>query len=229
MLNTNHPHDERLSALAAHDPDETDPAVAAHVASCDRCASVVSELGALRMALSELPDLAPSRPLQLIPAVERGRADDRASGWARRFFAPLLAGGAAIALVGAVGTASPALDGATGGADSAASVAATRENFAAEPGASAAGAPAAEGALDEFGGRALGSDEESPESNSAEPRAAVGQGTQGDGSGAVTDSTSQLQASAPGERSPWPMVLFTGVAVMIGALLMRWVLVPRAG
>ncbi len=31
------------------------------------------------------------------------------------------------------------------------------------------------------------------------------------------------------ERSPWPMVLFTGVALMIGALLLRWILVPRAG
>jgi hypothetical protein len=31
------------------------------------------------------------------------------------------------------------------------------------------------------------------------------------------------------ERSPWPMVLFAGVAVMIGALLLRWILVPRAG
>lgn len=222
MLNTNHPDDERLSALAAHDPDETDSALAAHVASCDRCDSVVSELGALRMALSELPDLTPSRPLRLIPAVERDRADDRAGGWARRFFAPLLAGGAAIALVGAVGTASPALDGATGGADSAASVAATRENYAAALGASAAGTPAVEVAPDELGGRASASDDALAESDGAEPRAA-------DGSAADGDSTSQLQASAPGERSPWPMVLFTGVAVMIAALLMRWVLVPRAG
>jgi hypothetical protein len=33
----------------------------------------------------------------------------------------------------------------------------------------------------------------------------------------------------PAERSPWPMVLFTGVALMIGAALLRWIVVPRAG
>ncbi len=31
------------------------------------------------------------------------------------------------------------------------------------------------------------------------------------------------------ERSPWPMVLFAGIALMIGAALLRWILVPRAG
>jgi hypothetical protein len=31
------------------------------------------------------------------------------------------------------------------------------------------------------------------------------------------------------ERSPWPMVLFAGVALMIAALVLRWILVPRAG
>jgi hypothetical protein len=33
----------------------------------------------------------------------------------------------------------------------------------------------------------------------------------------------------PAERSPWPMVLFTGVALMLGAALLRWIVVPRAG
>ena len=37
-----------------------------------------------------------------------------------------------------------------------------------------------------------------------------------------------LTASTTPERSPWPMVLFAGVALVIGALLMRWILVPRA-
>jgi len=30
------------------------------------------------------------------------------------------------------------------------------------------------------------------------------------------------------ERSPWPMVLFTGVALMVVAVLLRWILAPRA-
>jgi hypothetical protein len=33
---------------------------------------------------------------------------------------------------------------------------------------------------------------------------------------------------APADRSPWPMVLFAGVALMIAALLTRWILAPRA-
>ena len=31
------------------------------------------------------------------------------------------------------------------------------------------------------------------------------------------------------ERSIWPMVLFAGIALMIGVALLRWILVPRAG
>jgi hypothetical protein len=30
------------------------------------------------------------------------------------------------------------------------------------------------------------------------------------------------------ERSPWPMVLFAGVALIVAALLLRWILQPRA-
>jgi hypothetical protein len=38
-----------------------------------------------------------------------------------------------------------------------------------------------------------------------------------------------FERDLPAERSPWPMVLFTGVALMVGAALLRWILVPRAG
>jgi hypothetical protein len=31
------------------------------------------------------------------------------------------------------------------------------------------------------------------------------------------------------ERSIWPMLLFAGIAVIVGGVLLRWVLVPRAG
>jgi hypothetical protein len=31
------------------------------------------------------------------------------------------------------------------------------------------------------------------------------------------------------ERSIWPMLLFAGVAIMIAAALLRWILAPRAG
>jgi hypothetical protein len=44
------------------------------------------------------------------------------------------------------------------------------------------------------------------------------------------DDGADSQVSAVGaERSPWPMVLFTGVALMIAAALLRWILAPRAG
>jgi hypothetical protein len=52
-----------------------------------------------------------------------------------------------------------------------------------------------------------------------------GDRTAGAGDGEQQDLAREL----PAERSPWPMLLFTGVAVMIVAGLLRWVLVPRAG
>ena len=70
-----HPDDERLAALAGGDPEvASDAALRAHVDSCDRCTDVVRELGSLRTALAELPDLVPSRPLQLLPPVAEPRA-----------------------------------------------------------------------------------------------------------------------------------------------------------
>ncbi len=106
MLIPNHPDDERLSALASRDADATaDAGMTAHVASCIRCTELVDELGALRLSLADLPDLKPSRPLQLVPLVEADHAVDRLGGWARRFFAPVLVSGAALVLVGVVGTA----------------------------------------------------------------------------------------------------------------------------
>ena len=112
MLIPNHPNDERLSALASRETDATaDATLTAHVSSCSRCTDLVNELGALRAALADLPDVAPSRPLRLLPPVEAAPAGaaDRLGGWARRFFAPVLASGAALALVGLIGTAAPAL------------------------------------------------------------------------------------------------------------------------
>ena len=112
MLIPNHPDDERLSALASRDTDAiADAGLTTHVASCIRCTELVDELGALRLALADLPDLQPSRPLQLVPPVEADHAVDRLGGWARRFFAPVLVSGAALVLVGVIGTASPAFSG----------------------------------------------------------------------------------------------------------------------
>ena len=233
MLSTNHPDDERLSALAAHDDDATaDADLVAHVDGCARCADLVAELGVLRASLAGLPDVAPSRPLRLLPSVEPERpgAGDRLGGWVRRFFAPAMTAGVALAMVGLVGTAAPALQGMAGGQDAAFEqvvpdeqqpdagagdgAEAGREQPASEPAAgeqrvlSGSDTPAAyEEGTDDFD--AFGS----PDPLTAEP----------------PDGGATEPASLPAERSPWPMVLFTGVALVIGAALLRWILVPRAG
>ena len=254
MLIPNHPNDERLSALASRETDATaDATLTAHVSSCRRCTDLITELGALRAALADLPDLAPSRPLQLLPPVEAAPAGtaDRLGGWARRFFAPVLASGAALALVGTIGTAAPALS------PMAQSGAAPSEPAAAlqMPGAdSAASAPAAGGAPEAassiapdesaasgapaFGAVASSSGESRDAENLATPtmtdsgvQAAEEEPEPSDDASTFgfEDANEASRETLTVERSPWPMVLFTGVALMIGALLLRWILVPRAG
>jgi hypothetical protein len=224
MLIPNHPHDERLSALASGDPDAVaDSALSEHVASCIRCTDTVAELGALRTALSEMPDLRPHRPLQLLPPVTEGPARaDRVGGWARRFFAPMLTAGAALAMVGLVGTAGPLFGGmATSGAAPTMGPAelgqpdsdATRDNA----GETDTYLRSAEAAAAASGGEAAGESEEDP--FVSEMQAAN-----------LDDGSSDTESLAfAEERSVWPMLLFAGVAIMIAAALLRWVLAPRAG
>ena len=217
MLNTNHPDDERLAALSSRDDDATgDAFLTSHLASCGRCAEVVSELATLRSSLAELPDLEPSRPLRLLPPVADAQATDGLAAWVRRLFAPVVTAGAALALVGVVGTALPQLDGmaASGGADSL--EAATGE-----------GSPEADGFT-----------YEAASSDAAAPAAGAGAASASSDDG-VLDETAQTReaeaeaeqqaAELPAERSPWPMVLFTGVALVVAAGVLRWIVVPRAG
>lgn len=204
MMHANHPDDERLAALAGHDSEaDADRELAAHVAGCARCADLVEELGVLRASLAELPDIAPSRPLRILPAIDAEQgAGDRLGGWIRRFFTPLVTAGAALALVGVVGTAAPALEGMASGY--AAQPAMEMQRDAATGGGDSGEAP---GTLSE----SAGPDEDGRQSFAAD-------GNQDD---ALT--------TLPAERSPWPMVLFSGLALVVGTLLLRWILVPRAG
>ena len=105
MQNPPHPDDERLAAYAGGDADAlADSSLAAHLAACDRCGPIVDELSLLRGALAELPDIAPSRPLRLIPPVPEPTMPATGSrGWLRRVTAPAMAAGAGLVLVGAVG------------------------------------------------------------------------------------------------------------------------------
>lgn len=246
MLIPNHPHDERLSALASRESDATaDATLTAHVSSCERCAALVDELAALRAALADLPDLAPSRPLRLIPPVEAApvSAADRLGGWARRFFAPVLASGAALALVGTIGTAAPSFSGPqAGGAESEAGAdqrvtlqaeePQASAEFEAEASEAAAGAPSEAAPAEAAASAAITGDAAELRSSPSTEAAAAPEGTDhAVGSTydfAESDEDRSLDALAA-ERSPWPMVLVAGVALMVGALLMRWILVPRSG
>lgn len=222
MLNSTHPDDERLSALASGDDDATtDAALSSHVTTCDRCTALVDELGALRASLAELPDLEPSRPLRLLPPVAEPAAEAGIGTWVRRLFAPALTAGAALAMVGLIGTASPALQGmASGGGDSAAQVGAGGD-YSAESELDAAGSEAPAGAPDEAAASAAIQEFGETDGRTAAEEASAAPFVAEDNASRATD--------LPAERSPWPMVLFTGVALMIGAALLRWILVPRAG
>jgi hypothetical protein len=103
-----HPDDELLSSLAADEPEAmTDAGLAEHVAACDRCGPMVDDLRGLRAALAQLPDVTPSRPLQLVPPVPDLAAAPASGGLVgllRRLTAPAMAAAAALILVGAIGT-----------------------------------------------------------------------------------------------------------------------------
>jgi anti-sigma factor RsiW len=234
MLIPNHPHDERLSALASGDPEAVaDSTLSEHVGSCARCTDTVAELGALRASLAELPDLRPQRPLQLLPPVTDTAPSrvDRIGGWARRFFAPVLTAGAAVAMVGLVGTTAPLLggvasqalpggdsaeEGAAAPADDTRSRLAHGEDSVATPETAAATTDQADGGSEGYAA--------ADPTDVAEPLGTDDGGMER--SGGDTDMGREALAA---ERSIWPMVLFTGVAIMVAAALLRWILVPRAG
>ena len=233
MLIPNHPNEERLSALASGHPEATaDTALSEHVASCIRCTDTVAELGALRASLAELPDLQPHRPLRLLPPVDEpapSRAD-AVGGWARRFFAPMLTAGAALALVGLVGTTVPILgSGASGGQlDSAALEEAQPSDNASRDTSNAgagAGAEASDGATAELDNGSEATPSAGELAPAVEPlQSDVEAPTALDNSGGDLESI-----STTGDRPIWPMLLFAGVAIMIAAALLRWILAPRAG
>ena len=243
MLIPNHPHDERLSALASGDPEATaDAALSAHVAECLRCTATVDELRLLRTSLAELPDLRPHRPLRLLPDVAAPAPSpaDRLGGWARRFFAPALTAGAAIAMVGLVGTTAPILSGlGVGGASAGAS---PESDMAFQAGGADGGAgeepgslnPAVDSASDgavigESAGGAPAAAQPSSREDTADQHQLRSQAEdEPTTAGADDERGAPLGQELPADRSPWPMVLFSGVAVMIAAALLRWILAPRA-
>jgi hypothetical protein len=223
-----HPDDERLAALAGGDPElGSDAELRAHVSSCDACRATIDELSMLRSALAELPDLVPSRRLQLLPPVAEPRAAVSTGGWLRRLSAPIMAAGLGLVLVGAVGT--------SGLLSGFAPAAGERLNFdAAQPSSQAARSragdvgptvsprppallPSATRSLRGEPSPAVGdnSGSESGASPSAAVRAPAAPATPS-GSRENAQSTSSDQPTAP-----WLALLLAGVAFLVTGVVLR--------
>jgi hypothetical protein len=233
MQNASHPDDERLAAYAGGDRDAVaDPSLSAHISSCDRCGPMVDELAGLRSALAGLPDLAPSRPLRLIPPVPAASAPRPTPlGWLRRLAGPAMAAGAGLVLIGAIGV------GATSGIGSLFSQAAS--GVFQNVGDNLQGGGAPEG-------------EATPSDNSVVP-GAYGASTPPGSTKGVTDSgrdseppsPRSAQASPtpvpvdigspddlkgkPSPGQPWLTVLIAGVALFGTSAVLRFSISPRAG
>jgi hypothetical protein len=234
MEPNHHPDEERLAAFAGGDPDLE---LRLHVRDCERCRPIVDELTILGTALAELPDLAPSRPLRLLPEVlaPEPSAAERLAGWTRRAFMPLLAAGFGLAIVGSVGTAGSLFTMGSAGAAPAFAPATTQYGASSAPRDAAEGAtsspspsPNTDGALAAPG-----------VSKSATPAPAEAGGSASESPAAralsasespAADRVNVFEQSPPSTpRSLWPMILFAGVALIVATLLLRWIVQPRAG
>jgi hypothetical protein len=218
-----HPDDERLAALAGDDPEvASDAALRTHVDSCDRCGELVRELGSLRAALAELPDLVPSRPLQLLPPVPVARSAARA-GWLRRLAGPAMAAGFVLVVVGAIGSSGFTLGIATSGA----APSYLQGDAAAEGSAEQrpAGAPSPTRVL------SGGTDGPAFDSSSGEESAdQPSPPSAGEAAGPPADrgGTADLLALTD-PRLPWLVVLSLGVGLLLAGIYLRFARQPRAG
>jgi hypothetical protein len=231
MDHRTHPEDERLAALAGGDPDATrDAALHAHVDGCAQCRAVVDDVVGLRVALAQLPDVAPSRPLQLIPPVPAAAPSGGALAWLRRLAAPAMAVGAGLVLVGTVGATGLFGGGSLGLFSGAAS--------------GATAPPDHEAAVEtNNAGRDSGAETSQPEplepgSPGAAPRstdeAAVPDATEDAGSPMSEDG----QPAGFDDRDddvtgtgqlPWVVLILAGGGLAITGLALRFAIQPRAG
>lgn len=224
-----HPDDERLAALAGDDPQvASDAALRAHVDSCDRCGPLVRELVALRAAMSDLPDLVPSRPLQLLPPVTGPQPAAR-GGWLRRLAAPAMAAGFVLVIVGAIGSSGFSLMGmaSSAGASAQAPEAAAPSAMAGGAGASSGEAPSlddGESFARSQSATASGSD------NAPQPsRRSLGEPTGEEVAPPADRGGSGDLFAAADPRLPWLVVLALGVGLLVAGIYLRFAQQPRAG
>lgn len=208
-----HPDDELLASFQGGDlVGASASGVRDHISTCQRCAALIEELGTLRVALAELPDVAPPVPLQLIPPVRDVPARQPMGLAVRRLFAPLMAVGILLAVVGGVGV-SGGLAGSLGSAAPARDITAGMfQTSGGEPGAPAG--PTMGAAVPSSAGGAT------RESRPASPGAdALGAG------GRATDAGAGAGAGAGAPRAErvgaWPILVVLGVALAIGAAGLR--------
>jgi hypothetical protein len=220
-----HPDDELLAAIAGGDADALgDRTLAAHLTACDRCRPLVDELAALRGVLAELPDVAPSRPLRLIPPVPAAPAR---GSWLRRLTAPAMAAGAGLVLVGAIGVgATGAIGGFFGQAASGifANVGDNLQGAGASEreGVPAAGADSPSLAPEDATGSA-GYERSTPPRTVTSSPASTPKASSDDGGMAEELNTE----SSP--EQPWLALLIAGAGLFVISAALRVSISPRAG
>ena len=264
----NHPGDEALARIADADPEALgDSGMSGHLDACDRCRSLVDDLRSLRLALTAMPDPAvtPPRPLRLLPTVEPRPATfaDRVGAVIRGAFAPVMTAGAALALVGVVGTSGITGNFAASG-PAVQDAAATAEDGQ-EEGFTAAElltpTPAAEAPAPDAAAGAEGAATDQPETQPyqvgplsadetadpdlldrmteeqparvappverAGPQDPRADTASGDASAGDRAASAEPATDVAADRPIWPMLLFSGVALMVAALILRWIFQPR--
>jgi hypothetical protein len=227
MPNSPHPDDERLAAYADAERDVVDDrSLREHLAGCARCSDLVADLTSLRSALAELPDIAPARPLRLLPPAPVVTPSRGGLPWLRRLVAPTIAAGIGLVLVGGVGTAG--MLGRSAGAFFNA-----REAAAGSPRASSAGQqPAAESSSTDSMDRGNpsaafgGATSPVPAPTSTAPSASHAPVTVGQGG---NKSNNPETAPTVPSATTWLTVLVAGLALILVGLVLRFSLQPRAG
>lgn len=218
MQHVTHPDEERLAAYAGADREAvSDRELGAHIDGCDRCGPIVEELTVLRDSLALLPDIAPSRPLRLIPlATEPAPRRSGAREWLRRLAAPAMAIGAGLVLVGAVGISG--LAGLAGRLASMASAPSVQES------SNGAGAPEDNGG-DVSPAPGFLTDGE-PSGRTETPRTQAG----GDSVAPTPSAGSDLGSLDGGSaEQPWLALLIAGFGLFGISAILRFSLTPRAG
>jgi hypothetical protein len=210
-----HPDDARLAALADNEPEaRADGALLAHVGDCGHCSTAVAELRALQTALSELPDIVPSRPLRLLPpVVEPEGPRVGLFGTVRRLAAPALAIGLLLIVVGAVGSAGSLMGGSAGAAPVMRELASGAAGAAAgshEPSPSASGRYSVDAASPGIP-EALHGASASPQPSSQEPKSAA---TSSPAAADLRESKGNLPEQG---GSPYPLILLLGTALAVSA------------